>query len=719
MSYPGNTALAQETKDRLLRTFTQTLDLAARGGVQEALLGCDFILRLDPLFQPARELHERLSRATGSVDVDDLRAALGDGPTAPPPATYGTVQMPAVRPAAPAAPARPTVDLAAVRDAMRRAYDSRDFEGVIALATQQHALLVEDSDLRHLAEDAQAHVEAEPYIRRFLDGARNAINEGQRSEVDRLLQKAATLDPTHPEIAELQQLAADSAPASAAMPEEMPLSLADLPQDFELSDTSNELSFANLDSTPAVGDLSAQVGHSPGLAMDSMPSLDFDELPAAPAAAKMSESDARIQELLDEGDGSLQRGEYQAAIDAWSRIFLIDIDHAEAAKRIEQARKLKAEAERQTEELFHEGVARFEAADTQGARERFERVLSQQPGHLAAREMLEQIEAGKVRSVPQASPASGARPAPTSASSPAVLKEEILVPPEPGSAPAKPAKKPAAAAPPMAGVKRSGRGKLFIVGGIVLALAAGGGWYLMTHRDRLFPNSQPPAPPAAQQDVIARATALHDQGKTPVAIAQLRRVPAGDPLYEKAQALITQWQAADQQQQPAPSIASAPTATAPSARDTLLESARAAYTGKEFLKAEKFLDQAAALAPLDGAAAEQLADVRRQVAPLQEAIAFCKQGEYEIALRGLWRLHEADRANRDIVQLMVDSYYNLGVKALQREAPAEAVESFKEAVNLDAKDESLQRLAHFADAYLSRAQDLQYKIFVKYLTTRS
>jgi tetratricopeptide (TPR) repeat protein len=268
-------------------------------------------------------------------------------------------------------------------------------------------------------------------------------------------------------------------------------------------------------------------------------------------------------------------------------------------------------------------------------------------------------------------------------------------------------------------VKRAGRGKLFLVGGVVLALAAGGGWYLMTHRDRLFPNSQPPAPPAAQQDVIARATALHDQGKTTIAIAQLRRVPTGDPLYEKAQALITQWQAADQQQQSGPATATTPTAAGPTVRDTLLESARVAYTGREFLKAQKLLEQAAALAPLEGVAAEQLTDVHKQVAPLQESIAFIKQGEYEIALRGLWRLHEADRANRDISQLMVDSYYNLGVKALQREAPAEAVESFNEALGLDPKDGDAQRLAHFADAYLSRAQDLQYKIFVKYLTTRT
>src|SRR5262249_34459601 len=158
-----------------------------------------------------------------TVDVEDLRRQLGGGPSTPAPATYGTVQMPAIKPAAPAA------DPTAVRAALQRASESRDWTGVLTLAAQQQALGAGDAALRALAEDPQAHAEAEPYTRRFLDGARRAIDSGDTAEAERLLQKASSLDGTHPEVADLRRLLATSAPV-----EEPPLSLDDLPHDLDL-----------------------------------------------------------------------------------------------------------------------------------------------------------------------------------------------------------------------------------------------------------------------------------------------------------------------------------------------------------------------------------------------------------------------------------------------------------------------------------------------------
>src|SRR5690242_16415720 len=73
MSYPGNPALSADTQERLLGTFEQTLDLAESGSRQEALLGCDFVLRMDPQFEPARRLQERLKSTAGPVPVADLK----------------------------------------------------------------------------------------------------------------------------------------------------------------------------------------------------------------------------------------------------------------------------------------------------------------------------------------------------------------------------------------------------------------------------------------------------------------------------------------------------------------------------------------------------------------------------------------------------------------------------------------------------------------------
>ena len=114
MSYPGNSSLAAEIQERILTTFEQTLDLASRGELPEATIGCDFILRLDPLFQPAAQLKERLTQGDGPVLVDDLR--LADRP-APEPTTSGDVFELANRDE-PAAPVEevPTVETPAAAD---------------------------------------------------------------------------------------------------------------------------------------------------------------------------------------------------------------------------------------------------------------------------------------------------------------------------------------------------------------------------------------------------------------------------------------------------------------------------------------------------------------------------------------------------------------------------------------------------------------------------
>src|SRR5205807_1890255 len=73
MTYPGNQSLASDVQQRIRSTFEHTLGLAEKGSHQEALLGCDFVLRMDPLFEPARRLQERLESTPGPLAVDDLR----------------------------------------------------------------------------------------------------------------------------------------------------------------------------------------------------------------------------------------------------------------------------------------------------------------------------------------------------------------------------------------------------------------------------------------------------------------------------------------------------------------------------------------------------------------------------------------------------------------------------------------------------------------------
>ena len=81
-------------------------------------------------------------------------------------------------------------------------------------------------------------------------------------------------------------------------------------------------------------------------------------------------------------------------------------------------------------------------------------------------------------------------------------------------------------------------------------------------------------------------------------------------------------------------------------------------------------------------------------------------------------MHDSDPANRDVTQLIVDSYYNLAVRDLQRADAKKAAENLKEALNLQQDDELLKRHYLFAQTYQERPKDLLYRIYVKYLPYR-
>jgi tetratricopeptide (TPR) repeat protein len=712
MSYAGNPSLSSDIQNRVLGTFEQTLGLAAEGSRQEALLGCDFVLRMDPHFEPARQLQERLRNSSGPVSVDDLLAPAALDPFA------GAIDLPDL----PGFDAPPAGDL---RSRFQALLGGRQFQELMTLAQQQQAAVGADAELMRIASEAQERLEAEPYVNKFVNAAREAARQGNRDEVARAVNKVRTLDPTHPAIAELT--GAPAAPPPAAAPPAMPeTSFAD---PFPAGDAGFELS---LDT------------ELPELAFDE-PLLGFEEPAAAPSlmdpelvsaadfqadmlSSGDSETDRRIKQLLDEGQTAYQAGDVQGAIDAWSRIFLIDIDHQEAARRIEQARKVKAESERQAEEVFHEGLGKLEAGDLEGAKQTFNRVLEIQPSYFAAREYLQQLEAGQVPSArptqrhePAAQPA---LPTPSDLdleTAAGELKEEILIPPDPSEVAAAERQKPKVKAAPI----REGKARrtFALVGSAVLVLALAGGAFVYLNKDRLFPNSKTEDPSAAQasgEDPIARALNLHKGGKTQIAVAQLRRLQPDDPAYPKAQELISQW---DTSPAPAPGVPAGP-APAPAApvippeRLALLASARDAYQGGSYLEAIERYAVAQQKGRLDPSDAELLANARRQLEPLAVQINLIEQSEWELALRDLWRMHEAEPGNRDVTRLMVESYYNMGLRELKRMDTKQALAHLREAQELAPNDRDLQRQIAFTEAYQTRPKDMLYRIYVQHLPPR-
>jgi tetratricopeptide (TPR) repeat protein len=153
-------------------------------------------------------------------------------------------------------------------------------------------------------------------------------------------------------------------------------------------------------------------------------------------------------------------------------------------------------------------------------------------------------------------------------------------------------------------------------------------------------------------------------------------------------------------------------------RQQLLASARQEMAQGDFLGASNHFDLAASLAKLDPPEAAQLAEAQHKLQPLAEQIKLFKQHDWEYIVPTLWRLRESNPDDRSINRLIVDSYYNLGVRDLQRADPLHAASQFAEALKLDPKDSILRRHYLFAQTYQERSQDLLFRIYVKYLPYR-
>jgi tetratricopeptide (TPR) repeat protein len=721
MSYPGNEGLTQEMQERILSTFKQTLTAAAAGNRQEATLGCDFILRLDSLFAPARQLQERLEAGEGPVELADLAAATGISldEAVPAPAEAAREAAPAAQPPAidelddldldmglgdtPAAPPQPTADAAPAAGAepppaapQAPVAPPEPAPGVAESPAREQPAAPGSGGLDELADlELAASDEAEPAVSSTAEAAEETPpSEAAPEEAAPVEVTAEDVIPEPPAAPE----PAEEPPAGEAVSEEA------APVEVATEEVKPEPPAATEPAEEPPAPSTAPADEAGAISLDAEPSAQLD-----------SESQRRIDDLLAEGRQAFDGGEYQGAIDAWSRIFLIDIDHAEANQRIEEARKLKAEADRKVEEKFHEGIAHLESGDTDAAADSFRAVLEMQSSHVTARDYLEKLEAGEVP-VPSEMPVAADTETPIDADLEDVdleLRDELADEAKP-----KPDRGTKAVGESMVSVKRSpfkSPGFLIIAAAGLIAVA-GGAWYLFNNWSSLFPNSAEQAPALTTPDPVARARGLHEQGKTPIAIAQLRRLPPGSPQYDEAQVLIAQWEL---EQAPADLGPDGPSPQEVARREALVAEAGAAADRREFMRTSELLSEAAAIAPLSGTEVQLLARADEQLQELQNFISIFREGEWDLALRDLWLLHDSDPGNRDVTRLLVDSYYNLGLRSLQRKDIKEAAEQFGEALKLNADDPELLRLADFAATYQTRSTDLLYRIYVKYVPFRS
>jgi len=709
VTYPGNASLPSEVRERVAQTFRHTVDLFKQGRSDEVRAGCELMLKMDPLFEPAKRMLDKLNNPFASVDVEALLASVGSDDSGP------------------------------VAEA-RSAFASRDFRRVMEICGSVLASDPSNASARELGAAATEKLEAEPFVMQFVEQARNELAAGRLDAAKSALDKAASLDEDHPGVTGtyVSLEAARSgggfvpsfdASSAFATPAEEPIAA---PSGFDFSSAfvvdSPAPAAPPASSAPSAAQAAdfgftfeeEQKGAAPvasfepppgafqppaasGAVFDGAGPTEFD---FTTAAVDLSPDDAaKIKQYLSEGDAAYGKQDFQKAIDLWSRIFLIDVTNDEASQRIELARKKRLEVDQQIDDLMVAGTLAFEKRDNATAREKFEEVLRLDPTHFNANEYLEKItdlQSGG------AMPSEPARPAPHAA--PALddlydddyqSSDEQLTPSD--SAPAVSATGRVKTAPAARGAKK-GIPKVAVIGGALalVAVLAAAAWFMLSPKGPKFD-------PAATQAEFERAASYAGHGEFDRAIDVLKAINPEDPMHNKALELIADYQGQKAQ---------AHDKAAQADYEARLTKAREAFAIKNFLEAKAQYESASAIKTLNPEDQANYQIATQQAAKLDAAQMLFKEGKYVEAIASLDQLLIEDPENVSIRLLLANAHFNLGRSLLESGQLKQAGEEFNTTLEFNPQDELAQRSKEFAQRYDGEMPDLLFRIYVKYLPIR-
>ncbi len=204
-TYPGNPSLPREVKEKILSTFRHTLNLFKEGKLDDCLIGCDFILKMDARFAPARQLLEKARNPSAAVDISQLEALVATTPTRQERVVAADPNRLLVR---------------AVES-----FNARDFDAAISAAEQVLAVLPGNQDAVEILEKARSKKANQPVFDGSRQRALAALEENRHEDARRELDQMRGLDPDHPAVALLERRigsAPAGAPAASAPPSAPP-----------------------------------------------------------------------------------------------------------------------------------------------------------------------------------------------------------------------------------------------------------------------------------------------------------------------------------------------------------------------------------------------------------------------------------------------------------------------------------------------------------------
>ena len=244
-----------------------------------------------------------------------------------------------------------------------------------------------------------------------------------------------------------------------------------------------------------------------------------DPLKAQPGA----DDDSRIEHLLVTGLDHYFAGEFEQAINLWTRVLFLDRNHDRARAYIDRARSAQAERQRMSEALIHQGLEAFDRGEVARARELLSDALDQGASHDVALGVLGRIDRLDVGHAV-------ARPS-------TVARRRALSRPIQG-AQAEPGHRGTIA------LWMATAAAVVLISATAFVLVSPGGvsdWFPAQATTgapvQVSPTPAPVPLPAPTETYVAQARGLFASGKLRDALRALDRVPMGDSLRDQADRL--------------------------------------------------------------------------------------------------------------------------------------------------------------------------------------
>ena len=690
-----------------MTAFRQVVGKLQEGNREEALIGLEFVLRLDPAYAPAQNLHKQLSSGADEIDLDDIVSQLH----------------------APTTDAINSLLVEAVED-----FNNRDFSAARQKVDQVLLDLPGHQEARQLLREIEGATKGDTQVRNFLDQASEALRAGDSQEAANFVMMAQALDPRHrdiaPTLAEIEAAGEVSLSRAGFAPQDAGEDTADFSppaapaSDFGAVEIASEM-FADTTAPPSAEPEEEEPGdvEPPDFSSEDAAPM-FDAAPESPApppdvaeepyyeetVSKVSdlfqqtpdtlesatvEKDGgekqKIRELLSLGGTAAAADDYAAAIDAWSRIFLIDPDHEEANDRIEHIRLAKEELERRLEPLLADALDAHDSGNDATTRDFVDRILELAPNHVDASRLADQLE----------SPSSGGADMPeleddlfnddfsATADFGAYISQRSTTLEGERRTPKKPK-------------RRSGWQWWAIISGVGVIVISFSLWVASS----LMPEK---APPEKRIDVVNRvliqAANLYDKGQIEEAIVLLEQNSMDDPFQSRVDKQINDYRLKVATPVPTPIPEGLATC-----RELLAEGRwMAAY---QRVKAEL------RLFPNDPGLERvrlEILEVEPEAAALHSAVA---KGNFRAAIAICRDLLENRPDDAEVVDFYERTLFNAGMAELRAFNLPQSEGYLAELAQMQPDDVEVQRVLEFVETYKSRPVDMQLEIFVGSMASR-